>query len=384
MGMSLADLDEWDPNCVRDVFAAVQSHAENTREIANDLGRVVEGVPWQGAARNAALDANKGIRDDMHLHADQLEAVATAAKTAETGIRSIKADWTFLQLEAMQCGMTIDAKNGTVTYVKSSDPDVAHIQEENYKTICAEIAKLLEQVDQTDADLAAAINGALGKESAADIAKQVSNHGAAQPREGATKETQGASGVPEQSGEGSGLTVTKTDVAIAAEGAIAGGTADGVRQTTLELLEDAPKTGPGAPDEGLLNWLKDPKVGGVEVTGLSRLGRVVGAAGAVPAVMSDIGDGNSVAEAVTRETVGTSAGLWAGGVAGAFAADLAAGAAIGSVVPGAGTAVGLVVGAGVGAFVALGGSKLVEAAWEPAANAVGNVTHSVAKVFGFG
>jgi len=26
MGMSLADLDEWDPNCVHAVFAALQSH----------------------------------------------------------------------------------------------------------------------------------------------------------------------------------------------------------------------------------------------------------------------------------------------------------------------------------------------------------------------
>lgn len=375
----MSDLDEWDPNCVRDVFAAVQSHAENTREIANDLGRVVEGIPWQGEAHNAALDANKGIRDDMHLHADQIEAVAAAAKTAEAEIRSINADWTFLQLEAMQCGMSIDAKSGTVTYVKSSDPDVAHIQEDNYKTICAEIAKLLEQADQADADLAAAIRGALGKETAGDVAKQVSGREAAEPGEGATKETHGAPGEPEQSGEGSGLTVTKTDLAIAAEGAIAGGTADGVRQSTLKLLEDAPKTGPGAPDEGLLKWLKDPKVGGVELKGFSRLGRVVGAAAAVPAVMSDIGDGNSVAEAVTREGAGVAAGLWAGAASGA-----AAGAWAGSIVPGAGTAVGLVAGAVVGAGASLLASKGVDLVWDPVADAVGSVTHSVGKVFGFG
>lgn len=59
-------------------------------------------------------------------------------------------------------------------------------------------------------------------------------------------------------------------------------------------------------------------------------------------------------------------------------------AAIGSVIPGAGTAVGLVVGAGVGAVAAWGGSKFVEAAWQPVSDAVGSAVHGVESVFGFG
>jgi len=174
MGMSLADLDEWDPNCVHAVFAALQSHADNTRDIADNLGRLIEGIPWEGDAHDAALAANKGIRDDMHLHAEQLEAVAKASKTAETEIRSIKADWAFLQQEASACGMTIDAGSGTVSYVKSSDPAVAHIQEENYQTIRTEVGKLLKRADQADHHLAAAINGAVGRMSAAGMNNEVS------------------------------------------------------------------------------------------------------------------------------------------------------------------------------------------------------------------
>lgn len=86
---------------------------------------------------------------------------------------------------------------------------------------------------------------------------------------------------------------------------------------------------------------------------LARWG-VVGAVTAVPAVMSDIHDGNSVPEAVTREAAGTGAALVFGGAAGTLAADAAAGAAIGSVIPGAGTAVGLVAGAVVGGFFEAG------------------------------
>lgn len=188
----------------------------------------------------------------------------------------------------------------------------------------------------------------------------------------------------DQPGGGPALSPTKGEVLTGAAGAIAGGTADGVRGATTKLIAESPGTGPGKADPGLLRWFEDPKIGGIELKGFSRVGGVVAAASAVPAVMSDIHDGNSVPEAVTREGVGTAFGLYAGAAAGGFAADMAAGAAIGSVVPGAGTAIGLVVGAVVGAGAAFGASKAVEVAWQPVANAVGSAVHGVESIFGFG
>jgi len=187
-----------------------------------------------------------------------------------------------------------------------------------------------------------------------------------------------------QPGEGSGPTVTKGDVAIGAAGAVAGGTADGVRQATTNLINESPGTGPGKADPALLKWLEDPKIGGVDLTGFSRIGGVVAAVSAVPSVMSDIHDGNSVPEAVTREAAGAGAGLWAGGVAGGFLADVVAGGTIGSVIPGAGTAVGVVAGAVVGAGAALGASKLVEWAWDPVTDALSTAADSGESLLGFG
>ena len=92
----------------------------------------------------------------------------------------------------------------------------------------------------------------------------------------------GAEGGAHPPAEGSGPTVTKGDIAIGAAGAIAGGTAEGVRQTTLKLINESPGTGPGKADPGLLKWLEDPTIGGVELKGFSRLGGVVAAASAVP------------------------------------------------------------------------------------------------------
>jgi hypothetical protein len=190
---------------------------------------------------------------------------------------------------------------------------------------------------------------------------------------------------PDSAGEsGTNWVPSKTDLLIAASGAVAGGTADGVRQTALKLINESPGTGPGKADPGLLKWLEDMKIGGVELRGVSRIGGVVGAASAIPAVMSDIHDGNSVPEAVTRETAGTGAALVAGGFFGSLAADAAAGAAIGSVIPGAGTAVGLVVGAGAGAAAALLASKGVEAIWDPVSEGLSSTLHSVETAFGVG
>lgn len=188
----------------------------------------------------------------------------------------------------------------------------------------------------------------------------------------------------EHPGEGTSLVPTTGDLAVGGAGAIAGGTADGVRGAALDAIKDGPKTGPGAAEPGLLRWLEDPKV-----AGFSRVSRVIGAAGAVPAVISDVhNDHNSVVEAVTREAAGTGAGLYLGSAAGSLAAGAFAGsemgAAIGSVIPGAGTAVGLVAGAVVGAGASYLASKGIEMSWNPVKNAIGSVAHSVESIFDFG
>ncbi|OBB92571.1 hypothetical protein [Mycobacterium sp. 852002-40037_SCH5390672] len=188
----------------------------------------------------------------------------------------------------------------------------------------------------------------------------------------------------DQSGGGPGLTPTKGDVLIGAAGTVAGGTADGVRQATTNLIAESPGTGPGKADPGLLKWLEDPKIGGVEIKGFSRVGGVVAAAGAIPAVMSDIHDGNSVPEAVTREGAGVAAGLAVGGWVGGAVAGSELGAAIGSIVPGAGTAVGLVAGAAIGGVASYVASKGVAMAWQPVSDAIGSAVHGVESVFGFG
>ncbi len=171
--MSLADLDRWDPNAIQTVFAAATDNSATTRMTSDQLGQIIDAVPGEGEAHDAARAANTGIRRDLNLHADELDAVAEAARAAETAIRSIKSDWRHLQEEAAAVGMTIDPASDTVTYVESSDPEEAAIQEENYRIICAEIERLLTRADQADETLALAIDGADGRKSADEIAQEL-------------------------------------------------------------------------------------------------------------------------------------------------------------------------------------------------------------------
>lgn len=100
-----------------------------------------------------------------------------------------------------------------------------------------------------------------------------------------------------------------------------------------------------------MNRLEDTKV-----PRFARINVVTAAAMSVPAVFSDMHEGNSAAEAVTRESVGTGAGLWFGALAGGAVSGGEIGAALGSVVSGTGTAAGLVVGAVVGGAISWGAS----------------------------
>jgi hypothetical protein len=171
--MSLADLDRWDADAIHAVFSAATDDSASTRMTSDQLGQIIDAIPWEGHAYDAARAANSDIRRDLNLHADELDAVAEAAKAAETTIRSIKSGWHHLQQEAAAVGMTIDAASGTVTYVESSDPEEAAIQEENYRIICAEVERLLIRADQADETLASAIEGADGSKSAEEITQEL-------------------------------------------------------------------------------------------------------------------------------------------------------------------------------------------------------------------
>ncbi|WP_293059064.1 hypothetical protein [Mycobacterium sp.] len=380
-GLTPDDVRRWDAAAVLKVFQVATNRAKTLYRFGEDLGQTGQLLlDWQGEAGSAFHRSLGALRTDIDNDGRESTQVGAAVSTAVADVQACKAMMSEIDQAAEQLGFTItedwkvDVGDTAAVLMGSRE---AELQRQILQT---DLDAVKFKAHSTDHELAAAMRTAvsdpqLGTDSDAGAASSPRKPNAEADGSAGRLPPTPAPGAGAHAGEDPGLTVTKGDVAIGAAGAVAGGTAEGVRQTTLQLIEESPGTGPGKASPGLLKWLEDPQIGGVELKGFSRIGGVVGAASAVPAVMSDIHDGDSAAEAITREGAGVAAGLWAGAETGAV---------IGSLVPGAGTAVGLAVGAVIGAGAALGASKFVEAAWQPVADAVGSAVRGVESVFGFG
>ncbi|MGV0734668.1 hypothetical protein [Mycolicibacter sinensis] len=339
------------------------------------------GTVWDGRAAHRMQERTAADAVTVRTPADQLRLAAEIARRCcgrqETNKQSVLNAVNAAVHDGFNVGDDYTLTDTRPCYSSTTERDAReHAADGHAGAIRTRLNNLVDAEAGIARDLATATAGlehlslpeagADGGAGVAALATPVDNR----PRTAPETEPHGST-----AGEAPGYAPALKDVLIASEGAIAGGTADGVRQTVLDVVAKGPTTGPGAPDPGLLKWFKDPEIGGVELRGFSRVARVTGAASAVPAVMSDIQDGNSVAEAVTREGAGVAAGLWVGAQAGGLA---------GSIVPGAGTAVGVVVGAIAGAGAAMLASNGVEMAWGPVTDSVGSVARGAKSLFGFG
>lgn len=172
MSLSLADLDQWNPDSIHEVFQATLSRAEVTRLTADSLTRVMAAMPWSGEAHDAALRDNNAIVADLRLHAAEVEAVSRAASIAEVEIRAVKSDWQKICRMADRWGITIDTATNSIVPPNPLAADADEV-ERRMQIIEDQIVALLQRADDADRDLAAAIDGASGHESADDLNREV-------------------------------------------------------------------------------------------------------------------------------------------------------------------------------------------------------------------
>jgi hypothetical protein len=176
VGLTLADLDRWDPEAVHNVFAAATARAAGTRDGAAAIGDVMTAVPGEGQAHDAANQASGRIRADLTSHAAECDAVGRAAATAEGEIRSITENWRAIQRTADGISISINIDTNELSYLPAADPKAAAEQARRLDIVHAEVEDLLRRANNADADLAAAIRGAAGLESPTDIDRQLDGH----------------------------------------------------------------------------------------------------------------------------------------------------------------------------------------------------------------
>ncbi len=162
MGLSLADIERWEPSSINAVASAADGQGRATRMTADQLGAIMDGIRWDGNAADAARAAMWQTRQELYQHADSYLTVAHAATRAAPRVAAIKEELHEIQDEAAAWGITVDTVSGSVTWHIFAAESLAEqtMVEAAAKDIAARLVALKQRADEIDTELADAINDA--------------------------------------------------------------------------------------------------------------------------------------------------------------------------------------------------------------------------------
>lgn len=160
-GLSVADIDRWQPGDVREVFHAARSRAEANQLASHGLVTLPAFRSWGGAAADAAKNAVEQTRKDLDKDGREALAVAMAADRAADGIESVRAKLQALRGDLEHAGLTIDPiadKIVASSTFKGTAAQFAALQAQFQPTLDA----ILGEATVVDEELAQAIDMADG------------------------------------------------------------------------------------------------------------------------------------------------------------------------------------------------------------------------------
>ncbi len=163
MVLSVADIERWNPDAVRDVFNAAHNRYEAARFAAEELGTLPAFQTWGGDAADAARQAIGKTRADLDSHGAEALAVAQAADQAADGIDDVQRRLKDLKQRAISLHMQIDELTSTVR----PGPDFrggAKAAADAIGRLQPQLNAIIAEASRVDDELAHAINMAGGKE----------------------------------------------------------------------------------------------------------------------------------------------------------------------------------------------------------------------------
>lgn len=167
MTLSVADIERWDPDAVREVFHAATTRATTAREASSALANLPAFASWGGVAADAARDGIGRTTVDLDAHADEAVAVAQAAERAAHDIDKVKADLRRLQDDAQAARLEIDPATNRVVAgpgYRGTAVDLA----KDIAPLQARLHAIVAEANGVDAELAIAIHMADGTMSVQD------------------------------------------------------------------------------------------------------------------------------------------------------------------------------------------------------------------------
>jgi hypothetical protein len=158
MTLTVADIDRWSADAVREVFLAAGVRGRATLEVADQLSSVILDDAWAGAKAELRQHTYTSIRNELAAHGIESLAVARAAGTAADSIVALQLKLAMLRHDAAEVDMAVDSPTNTVVPMSLlSSASTTRIElQSRLDTIVAE-------ANSTDGELAIAISAANGR-----------------------------------------------------------------------------------------------------------------------------------------------------------------------------------------------------------------------------
>jgi Alpha/beta hydrolase len=119
VALTVADIDRWSADAVREVFHAADTRGQATLEAARQLSSMAALDTWTGHTAQARRHTNASIRQDLDAHGNEALAVAHAAGRAADGIAQVQSELGSLRRDAAELHMTIESLTNTVVPASS-------------------------------------------------------------------------------------------------------------------------------------------------------------------------------------------------------------------------------------------------------------------------
>ena len=156
--VTLADIANWDPDALRDVFDLSQTHSLALRGVGDSVGDVHHNLTdWHGASGDAARAELGALRHHINAYGNQLQSVAAAVNKAIGEVAGVKQRYHDIvdtcsrwKLSLRPTGV-IDDTNAT--------PDLQRMLVQRREQ--AAVLDLMRLAGSTDDELAAAIYAAI-------------------------------------------------------------------------------------------------------------------------------------------------------------------------------------------------------------------------------
>ena len=160
MGLSIADIDSWNPESIRAVAVASEARASAASQASARLKDLSAFKSWQGSGADAAQTRTHRLAKGVEEHGRSVSRVATAANVAAGEVQQVKSQLDQLRSTLGQYGITVDPANSRVV----PPPNMASLSPA-HRNLVQNMAVIGQQsldrirlaADLTDAHLALAI-----------------------------------------------------------------------------------------------------------------------------------------------------------------------------------------------------------------------------------